>query len=110
MNSNQYQNPQDQKATSRYSLWNAAFILMIIITVCSGFLIIPLAWMIPMTLMVKKARDEVNTPYERSRLGLAICCLLFCGIIPGILAIIATSLFTPNLSSWDNEQPYSNLA
>lgn len=51
--------------------------------------------MIPLTFLVRSARNEVGTAREVSHLVLAICCTLFCGVIPGVLAIIATSMFIP---------------
>ncbi|ATZ16621.1 hypothetical protein JN01_0158 [Entomoplasma freundtii] len=106
---------RDENVHQRYTLWNVAYIMMIIMTILSVVILtplllgtadiyllflaimvlLPLAWMIPMTIMVKRCRNEVGTPNEKNHLALAICCTLFAGIIPGILAIVATSLFVP---------------
>ncbi len=63
-----------------------AYILMIVSTVLSSFLIITLAWMIPMTLAVKKRVNEYS-----DSLVLGICCLLFTGtfgFVSGILLLV----------------------
>lgn len=63
----------------------AAFILNLITTITCGILLIPLIWMIPMTIKsykIYKGEEEITT-------GFAICDLLFVDIISGILLLIA---------------------
>lgn len=61
----------------------AAFILMIISTVAIGWLLVPLAWCIPMTVSyynsVKNGRPV--------SMGLKVCTLLFVNLIAGILML-----------------------
>ncbi|WP_381415063.1 hypothetical protein NPX79_03555 [Spiroplasma endosymbiont of Anurida maritima] len=64
----------------------AAYILSIIGTVFSGILILPLAWMIPMTIAIKK------TIYDgKEHIALGICTIFFMpfGIISGILILVS---------------------
>lgn len=64
-----------------------AFIFNVIATVSIGWLIIPLAWMIPMTIhswrLYKGTRENTMT--------FSICSILFMGIISGVLSIIDLS-------------------
>ncbi|MBR3674943.1 MAG: zinc ribbon domain-containing protein [Bacilli bacterium] len=59
-------------------------ILMIVITVLTGFAIIPLLWTIPMT-MTALDRIKKKEPYG---LVLSICTLLFMAVAPGVVMII----------------------
>lgn len=59
-------------------------ILMIIITIICGLAIIPLLWMVPMTVTALD-RIKKGEPYG---LVLSICTLLFMGIAPGVIMII----------------------
>lgn len=61
----------------------AAFILCLLSTITMGWLLIPLIWCIPMTIMVYKAYKgelELST-------GFNICVLLFVSLISGILLL-----------------------
>ena len=60
-----------------------AKIFMILSTVITGFYIIPLAWMLPMTIVLcnKLKNDKEIT------VGFAVCILLFCNTIAGILLL-----------------------
>ena len=61
-----------------------AFVFSLIATISEGILIIPLAWMIPMTIMIYKASKG-----ERElSLGFKICTLIFNNIISGILLLV----------------------
>nr|WP_215216262.1 hypothetical protein [Entomoplasma sp. MP1] len=48
------------------------------------FMLIPLAWMLPMTLRAHKAYKEAGTDEEKNHMALAICTLLFVNLISGI--------------------------
>ncbi len=61
----------------------AAFVLNLIFTISAGFLIIPLAWMIPMT--VRSYHIYKGT--KPNTVAFGVCDLLFCGLIPGILLL-----------------------
>ncbi len=66
---------------------NASYILMIISTVFLAILIIPMAWMIPMTI-----RTKAKIEGEHPTIALGVCAILFCGplgIAAGILLLIA---------------------
>lgn len=61
----------------------AAKVLMIISCVAFGWALIPLAWMIPMTVSVSnklKSGEEISV-------GLKVCTLLFVNVIAGILLL-----------------------
>ncbi len=62
------------------SLGNVAYIFMVIFTVIGAFALLPMAWMIPMTIHYKKTFGKVGV-------GFKVCALLFCGLIPGILML-----------------------
>ena len=64
-------------------LLTAAKVFMIISCVCTGWLIIPLAWLIPMTCRVSR-RQKDN---EKLSTGFKICFLLFVNIVAGILLL-----------------------
>lgn len=68
------------------TLRQIAFILNIISCVSAAVLLIPLAWMIPMTVMsynMYKGRRQVSTSY-------AVCDLIFLNLISGILLLCGT--------------------
>lgn len=63
----------------------AAFILNLVTTIICGIFIIPLAWMIPMTVHsygIYKGTKPNTT-------GFAVCTLLFLDLISGILMLVA---------------------
>ncbi len=66
------------------TLRTIAKIFMIISTVCMGFMLIPLAWCIPMTVIYCK---KVNNN-EPVGIGFKICTLLFVNIVSGICMLI----------------------
>ena len=64
-------------------LFLAAFVLNLLATISCGILIIPLAWMIPMTVHtwgIYKGRQPNTT-------GFGVCSLIFVGIVGGILLL-----------------------
>ncbi len=61
----------------------AAFILNLISTLSAAFLIIPLAWMIPMT--VRSYHIYKGT--KQNTVAFGVCDLLFCDLISGILLL-----------------------
>ncbi len=75
----QYVQPKTEPTT----LATVAFVFMIISTVLSGLLLIPLAWMLPMTLIFKKKIDA-GLPVG---VGFKVCTLLFVSTIAGILML-----------------------
>ena len=71
-------------SSNKQTMREAARIIMIVLTVLTGFAIIPLCWMIPMTVYLNnrvKNNEEISLAYK-------ICCLLFCGTVPGILLLL----------------------
>ncbi|XQP55574.1 MAG: hypothetical protein ACOQNY_02080 [Mycoplasmoidaceae bacterium] len=60
-----------------------AYVFMIVSTVISGLVLIPLAWHIPMLVYYKNNAGRVGT-------GFKVCALLFCGLIPGVLMLCDT--------------------
>ena len=66
------------------SLQEVAKVFMIVFTILSGWMIIPLCWMIPMTVhYCHCVRDG-----RKAGTGFAVCTLLFCSLISGILILI----------------------
>lgn len=66
------------------TLATIAKVFMIITTVCSGFFIIPLCWMLPMTLSYcKKIKNG-----EKISIGFGICVLLFVSLVSGICILV----------------------
>lgn len=63
-----------------------AFIFSIVTTVCAGWLVIPLAWMIPMTIMSWRIYkgERPNT------VAFGVCMLIFVDIVSGILLLCST--------------------
>ncbi|MGM9873695.1 MAG: zinc-ribbon domain-containing protein [Bacilli bacterium] len=59
-------------------------VFMIISTVFCGFFIIPLAWMIPMTVHAFRCMDN----NEKMTTGFKVCSLLFVSVIAGIFMLI----------------------
>jgi len=80
--------PQAQQAAQTEhkftGLQLAAFILMIISTVGMGWMLIPLAWCIPMTVSYYNAVKQ-GRPVS---MGLKVCTLLFVNLISGILMLV----------------------
>ncbi len=66
----------------------AAFILMIIGTVAMGWMLVPLAWCIPMTVSYYNSVKN-GTPVS---LTLKICTLLFVSPIAGILMLVDSEM------------------
>lgn len=62
----------------------AAYILMIIATVISGFALIPLAWCIPMTISYNK-HIKNGEPVD---IAFKICTLLFVSLLAGIFMLV----------------------
>lgn len=61
-----------------------AFIFSLIATIMYGISVIPLAWMIPMTVKIYKADKEGL----ELTLGFKICTLIFNNVVSGILLLI----------------------
>ena len=62
----------------------AAFIFSLFATIVFGFGIIPLAWMIPMTIMIYKySKNE-----RELSLAFKICTLIFNNVVSGVLLLI----------------------
>ena len=63
----------------------AAFVLNVLSTIGACWLIIPLAWMIPMTVHSWRLYQGER----RNTTGFAVCDLIFCSVIAGILLLIS---------------------
>lgn len=62
------------------TLLTVAYVFSIIETVVCGFLLIPLAWMLPMTIHLSKLRST----HQKISLTYAVCNLIFLNLISGI--------------------------
>lgn len=71
------------KEEYKSGLLMASWILMIITTVVTGWLLVPLAWNIPFTIKIKKRMDRG----EKLSTGFKVCCLIFGNLISGILLL-----------------------
>ena len=78
-----YQQPYYTDVHPQQGLITGIKVFMILSCIFSAFLVLPLLWMIPMTVISWKKMDQ------RQPLGLVfkICTLLFVGIIPGIMML-----------------------
>ncbi len=66
------------------ALQQVAKIFMIIMTILAGFALFPLIWMVPMTVYYSHCiRDG-----RKAGVAFAICTLLFCSVISGILILV----------------------
>jgi hypothetical protein len=61
----------------------AAYILNIITCVLLSWLLIPLAWLIPMTIASKKAIGD-----GQDHIALGVCTLLFSNLLSGIFILV----------------------
>ncbi len=61
----------------------AAFILNLLLTISVGWCLIPLAWMIPMTVRSYK----IYKGTAQNTVGFAVCDLIFCSTVGGILLL-----------------------
>ena len=84
-----YGNAEVVNQSSSYSsdhetLQQVAKIFMIIMTVLAGFALFPLIWMVPMTVHYSHCiRDG-----RKAGVAFAVCTLLFCSTISGILILV----------------------
>ncbi|WP_241520115.1 DUF2510 domain-containing protein [Bifidobacterium catulorum] len=62
-----------------------AFVLMLISTVGVGWLIVPLAWMIPMTIHTW----GIYKGTKANTVVFGVCALVFCSLIGGILLLVS---------------------
>ena len=60
-----------------------AFIFNCIIAVCCCWVVIPLAWMVPMTVI----SYGIYQGTRKNSVAFGVCCLLFMGIVPGVLLL-----------------------
>lgn len=63
-----------------------AFIFAIISTVSAGFLILPLCWMIPMTVYCWKLYKGTRA----NTVAFGVCTLIFLSVVSGILLLVST--------------------
>lgn len=75
--------PAPSKPKTRSALQTAAAVFMVIGCVTYGWSLLPLAWLIPMTVVYfRRTREGGNVG-----LGFKICTLLFVNLIAGILML-----------------------
>ena len=73
----------EKESSTNNTLGLVAKVLMIISTVFTGLYLIPLLWMLPMTItLCKKLKNN-----QQIGTGFKICILLFCNTIAGILLL-----------------------
>ncbi|ATZ18320.1 hypothetical protein [Mesoplasma melaleucae] len=68
---------------------NAALVRVLVLVFC----LISLAWILPITLMARKAYKQVGTKEEQAHMVLAICTLLFVGLISCVFIYCCNSFF-----------------
>lgn len=79
-------NPQTSVNSSDDTLRLIAFILNLLTTVSVGWTIVPLAWMIPMTVVswgIYKRTKKNTTAF-------GVCTLIFVNVVSGILLLVST--------------------
>lgn len=76
----------ENKKVEDDTLLQIAFIFMIITTVISGLLILPLCWMLPMTLALNRCIKEHRKP----SIAFSVCTIIFANIVSGILMLVAS--------------------
>ncbi|ATG97375.1 hypothetical protein [Mesoplasma lactucae] len=85
-----------QNAANNYrTMMTIAYAFAVVATVIGAFAIIPMCWMIPMTIAINNKRKAAM---PQKCLGLGICSLIFLALIPGIFVIIAYTFY----SKWEN--------
>jgi hypothetical protein len=62
-----------------------AYILNLVATICIGWTIIPLAWMIPMTVI----SYGIYKGTKKNTVAFGVCTLLFMNLVSGILLLVA---------------------
>ncbi|MDR2636337.1 MAG: hypothetical protein LBB95_00570 [Mycoplasmataceae bacterium] len=72
------------KYTANQQYRKISYIFMVISCVCVGIFLVPLLWLIPMTLATKKSITD-NQPH----VTLGVCQLFFAGLIPGIFMLVS---------------------
>lgn len=82
-----YESGNSDQASRDDTLSRVALVFGIIAIVVSAVLLLPLAWMIPRTLKVSKARKE----HKPLSIGFCVCYLLFVNVISGILLLCRDS-------------------
>lgn len=75
---------QGRSATDEAMLL-ATFISTLVITSTVGISLIPLAWLIPMTVVSWR----IYKGYRPNTIAFGVCLLIFAGIIPGIFSLVA---------------------
>lgn len=79
--------PKPQKNETLNTLLLVSFIFMLISTISLGWLLIPLAWCIPMTVSCYKCYQNNTKP----SVGFGVCSLLFVSLVSGILMLVASA-------------------
>ncbi|QHX35941.1 hypothetical protein STIUS_v1c03870 [Spiroplasma sp. TIUS-1] len=79
---------------TKKTLYTVAYVFAILGTIFMGFFIIPLIWCIPMTISIKKAMDQIDTPSEKPHIALGIFTLIFLSLVTGICLLVADSIQT----------------
>ena len=78
--------PVRQMSSSDSTLRLVNFILCIISTVAMGWMLIPLAWMVPMTIH----SWGIYKGKKRNTVAFGVCTLLFVNLIGGVLLLVST--------------------
>lgn len=76
---------ENNSNSAKKTMYLITFVLSLIATISFGFLLIPLAWMIPMTVKIYNAYKN-NTVLST---GFKVCVLLFNTFIGGIILLFA---------------------
>lgn len=76
----------NQLTDSDKTLRLIAFILNLVSTISIGWLLIPLAWMIPMTVI----SWGIYKGTKRNTVAFGVCTLLFVNLVSGILLLVST--------------------
>lgn len=84
--------PKPKRDETLNTLLLVSFIFMLITTISLGFLLIPLAWCIPMTVSCYRCYEENRRP----SIAFAVCTLIFVSLVAGVLMIVSSSEVNQN--------------
>ena len=77
--------PYAATAEKNHTLFLVAFVFNLISTICLGWMILPLAWMIPMTVH----SYGIYKGKKANSVAFGICTLIFLSVVSGILYLVA---------------------
>ena len=62
-----------------------AFIFNLVVTICAGWTLIPLAWMVPMTVQ----SWGIYKGTKQNTIAFSVCTLIFVNVVSGVLLLVS---------------------